>query len=98
MAKEISEIAAYPNRLSLSAIRNPQSAIERWLRSFPTTRLKRRQSDNDSRRMSMLDRFWLSKANSEVARLNLSKVSSLDWEAAPPSQARRLRFCTNIRT
>src|SRR5213079_2238779 len=74
MAKEISEIAAYPNRSVKSKIEDQGSKIAPWLRSFPTTRLKRRQSGNDSR-----------------------KVSMLDWEAAPPSQARRLRFCTNIR-
>ncbi len=44
----------------------------------------------------MWDRSWRSKANLEVAKRNLPKVSLPDWEAAPPLPARLSPLCTNI--
>src|SRR4030095_2364199 len=95
MAEEIPETAAHSNWSLESAIGNPQSAIERWLRSFPTAWLRPKHSDDDLQGMPQRDRFWPCRANWGAAKLYLRKVSWPAGEATPPFLALTLRLCTN---
>src|SRR5262249_24463986 len=95
MAKEIPETAAHSNWSLERAVANPRSAIERWLRSFPTARLRPKQPDGDLLRMSEWDRFWPCRANWEAAKLYSPRASWRAWEATLPFSARPLRLCTN---
>src|SRR4030095_16163272 len=96
MAKEIPKTTAHSHRSLESAVGNPQSAIKRWLRSFPTVRLRPKQSDDDLQSRQMWDRFWPGRARWGAAKLYSAKALWPAWEATRPFPAPPLRLCTNI--